>query len=107
MKKGGLTGTFIAQGKESASRTIGWRGREDPEIPATTMAGLRASAADSVPIQRRKLTLAAPCVSGWRGNRAIGPACQRNRRRREIFLASGPASSAAAEQAKARAGRPP
>jgi hypothetical protein len=29
-----LTGTFIAQGKESASRTIGWRGREDPEIPS-------------------------------------------------------------------------
>jgi hypothetical protein len=37
------------------------------------MAGLRASVADSDPIQRRKLTQAAPCVSGWRGNREIGP----------------------------------
>jgi hypothetical protein len=32
------------------------------------MEGMRTSIADSVPIQRRKLTQAAPCVSGWRGN---------------------------------------
>jgi hypothetical protein len=42
MKKGGLTGTFIAQGKGSASRTIGWRGREDPEIPGVGHGGNRA-----------------------------------------------------------------
>jgi hypothetical protein len=35
-----LTGTFIAQGKESASRTIGWRGREDPEIPGDGHGGI-------------------------------------------------------------------
>jgi hypothetical protein len=40
MKKGGSTGTFIAQGKESASRTIGWRGREDPEIPGDGHGGI-------------------------------------------------------------------
>ena len=40
MKKGGLTGTFIAQGKESASRTIGWRGREGPEIPGDGHGGI-------------------------------------------------------------------
>jgi hypothetical protein len=40
MKKGGLTSTFIAQGKESASRTIGWRGREDPEIPGDGHGGI-------------------------------------------------------------------
>ena len=40
MKKGESTGTFIAQGKESASRTIGWRGREDPEIPGDDHGGI-------------------------------------------------------------------
>jgi hypothetical protein len=35
-----LTGTFIAQGKESASRSIGWWGREDPEIPGDGHGGI-------------------------------------------------------------------
>ena len=35
-----MTGSFIAQGKESASRTIGWRGREGPEIPGDGHGGI-------------------------------------------------------------------